>query len=80
RLVSLYDFENREKIFSAVDSRMKFCLMTVGASARPADLAFFLTQTAQLTNDHRHFTLSPDEFALINPNTKTCPVFRAERD
>ena len=28
-LVSLYDFENREKLFPAVHSRMKFCLLTI---------------------------------------------------
>ncbi|HQB98306.1 MAG TPA: N-6 DNA methylase, partial [Candidatus Cloacimonadota bacterium] len=28
-LVSLYDFENREGLFPAVDSRMKFCLLTL---------------------------------------------------
>ncbi len=32
-LVSLYDFDNREKIFLAVDSRMKFCLLTLSGSA-----------------------------------------------
>ena len=30
RLVSLYDFENREKIFPGIDSRIKFCLVTLG--------------------------------------------------
>jgi len=29
QLVSLFDFENREKLFPAVDSRMKFCLLTL---------------------------------------------------
>ena len=35
-LVSLFDFENREKIFPAVDSRMKFSLLTLTCSARSA--------------------------------------------
>jgi hypothetical protein len=30
QLVSLFDFENREKLFPDVDSRMKFCLLTLG--------------------------------------------------
>ena len=29
QLASLFDFENREKLFPAVDSRMKFCLLTL---------------------------------------------------
>ena len=79
RLASLYDFENREKIFAAVDSRMKFCLLTLG-QAEEAEFAFFLTQTTQLADARRRFTLGADDFARINPNTLTCPVFRARRD
>lgn len=79
RLVSLYDFENREGLFPAVDSRMKFCLLTLGA-AEHAQFVCFATQVAQLHDPRRRFTLSPAEFRLINPNTLTCPVFRSERD
>jgi hypothetical protein len=28
----------------------------------------------------RHFSLSTEDFALINPNTRTCPIFRSRRD
>lgn len=79
QLVSLYDLENREKLFPAVDSRMKFCLLTLGAAER-AQFVCFATQVAQLHDPQRCFTLTPDEFRLINPNTLTCPVFRSERD
>ena len=34
-LASLFDFENRNRIFPDVDSRMKFCLFTVGSGQRP---------------------------------------------
>ena len=79
RLVSLYDIENREKLFPAVDSRMKFCLLTLG-SADQAQFICFATQVSQLADPRRRFTLTPEEFRLINPNTLTCPVFRSERD
>lgn len=79
RLVSLYDFENREKIFAAVDSRMKFCLITLG-TATESEFAFFLTQAVQLGDERRHFSLSAEDFTRINPNTLTCPVFRTRRD
>lgn len=79
RLVSLYDIENREKLFPAVDSRMKFCLLTLGA-ADQAEFVCFATQVSQLADPRRRFTLTPEEFHLINPNTLTCPVFRSERD
>lgn len=80
RLVSLYDFENREKLFKAVDSRMKFCLLTTGKDIEQSELSFFATQTHHLTDKRRCFSLSADEFELINPNTLTCPVFRSQKD
>ena len=78
-LVSLYDFENREKLFPDVDSRFKFSLLSMG-EGESTDLAFFLTNTDQLANSRRHFQLTRDEFMLLNPNTQTCPVFRSEKD
>lgn len=79
RLVSLYDLENRDRLFPAVDSRMKFCLLTLG-TAQAAEFVCFATRVEQLADPRRRFTLTPDEFRLINPNTRTCPVFRSERD
>lgn len=79
RIVSLFDFENRKGIFPAVDSRVKFCLITLGSSEQ-ADFAFFLTDSSQLQDARRHFVLGPSDFASLNPNTLTCPVFRSVRD
>ncbi len=79
KLVSLFDFENSEAIFPAVHRSYKFCLLTIGASSM-ASLAFFLTDTSQLADGRRRFSLRSDEFALLNPNTLTCPVFRSARD
>jgi len=83
-LASLYDFENRAGIFPAVDSRMKFCLLTMTGRSRPvtgaASFAFFLHSTEQLRDADRAFTLSAADFMLLNPNTKTCPTFRTVRD
>jgi hypothetical protein len=79
RLVSLYDIENRDKLFAAVDSRMKFCLLTLGA-AEKAGFVCFATQVSQLSDPRRRFTLTAEDFARINPNTLTCPVFRSSMD
>jgi hypothetical protein len=82
-LVSLYDFENRAKLFPDVDSRYKFSLLTLTGAAAPtaeADFAFFLHQVSDLQDDQRRFALSAEDLARINPNTKTCPVFRTRRD
>ncbi|MFL1404628.1 Eco57I restriction-modification methylase domain-containing protein [Marinobacter sp. M1N3S26] len=80
RLASLFDFENREKLFKSVDSRMKFVLLTIADQIDQADLMFFSTRIEHLEDKERLFQLSPEDFALINPNTRTCPVFRAKRD
>ena len=82
-LVSLYDFENRERVFPGIDSRIKFCLLTMTGTDRPshqAEFAFFLYRTEQLQDDGRRFILEPADFALFNPNTRTCPVFRTRQD
>jgi len=80
RLAALYDFENREKLFPAVDSRMKFALLTLGSDCAEADFLFFATRVDHLRDPRRHFTLSADNIHLLNPNTRTCPVFRSRRD
>lgn len=79
QLVSLYDFENREAIFPSVHRSYKFCLLTLGQVVQ-ADFAFFLTNINQLSDQRRHFQLTAEEFALINPNTMTCPIFRSKMD
>jgi hypothetical protein len=82
-LVSLYDFENREKLFSGIDSRMKFGLLILGGqkvSVPEIDFAFFLTRVDQLGDEDRCFSLTSEDLALINPNTQNCAVFRRRRD
>lgn len=82
-LVAFYDFENREGIFPAVDRRYRFCLLTVsgnGSKRKTIEFAFFIRKTQQLTDDNYRFTLTSEDIAHINPNTKTCPVFRSKRD
>ncbi len=79
-LVSLYEFENREKLFPEVDSRYRFCLLTMGATRDPAHLLFFATRIDHLDDEQRRFTLTPQEVALLNPNTRTSPTFRTQRD
>src|SRR5712692_276614 len=83
-LVSLYSFENKEKLFSALDSRTNFSLLTLTSQSRPAtkgaDFAFFVHQVEDLKNEQRRFTLRASDIALLNPNTRTCPTFRSQRD
>ena len=82
RLKSLYDFENREKLFD-IDSRFKFCLLTVGQKQdKPREVSggFYLTRLDHLLDPARIYKLNTSDFERLNPNTKTCPVFRTSRD
>lgn len=81
-LASLFDFENREGIFPAVDSRYKFSLLTMRAAPDNAamEFAFFATRVEHLRDSRRRFTLRPEDFRLLNPNTRTCPIFRTRQD
>lgn len=90
-LVSLYDFENRRGIFPAVHRSYKFCLLTLrrkkieqdtegGGSPDTAEFAFFCHEVSDLADRNRRFTLRPDDFRLLNPNTRTAPVFRSRSD
>jgi hypothetical protein len=83
-LASLYDFENRAGLFPDVDSRMKFCLLTLTGVQRPAvhgaEFVFFAHSVEDLHDKQRRFTLAAEDLALLNPNTRTCPVFRCQHD
>jgi methylase of polypeptide subunit release factors len=79
----LYDFENRKPIFPGVHASYKFCLLSlVGRDLREREalFAFFMMDTADLEYADRVFALSPEEIALINPNTGSLPIFRSRRD
>ncbi|MBR1032964.1 Eco57I restriction-modification methylase domain-containing protein [Bradyrhizobium liaoningense] len=80
RLARLVDFENRDAIFAAVHRSYKFSLLTIGHGSQSADFAFFLTDVRQLAESERCFTLSAEEIARINPNSKTAPIFRSRTD
>lgn len=83
-LVSLFDFENKGIFFPGVHSSYKFCLFTTGSGNAPisnqAEFVFFAHSADDLYAPDRRFTLSADDIALLNPNTRTCPIFRSRMD
>ena len=89
RVGGLFDFENRRlgtdlpPFFPDVDSRFKFCALILGGEQRRFDetpCAFFLHDTAEISDANRCFPLAPSDFTRVNPNTGTAPVFRTRRD
>jgi hypothetical protein len=78
-IVSLFDFVNTLGFFPNVESQLKFCLLTIG-HAEKGEFAAFLKKAEFLADPAYRFELAPEDFALINPNTRTCPVFRSQAD
>lgn len=87
-LKALYDFENRRSrfglgpFFPDVDTRFKFCSF-VASPARQfvaTQCAFFLQDVSETRDPARTFPLSAKDFANVNPNTGTAPIFRSRRE
>lgn len=77
-LVSLYDFENREKFFP-IDSRYRFSLLTMGKSEQ-MDCVFYAQNFKDIEDPRRHIEFTSEDIARMNPNTGTCPIMRSYRD
>ncbi|MFG2100536.1 Eco57I restriction-modification methylase domain-containing protein [Micromonospora echinaurantiaca] len=80
-LVSLYDFENEDKVFPGVHNQFRFVLFAAGGRQRSVNrvsLVFRVRQANQVMA--RAYSLTPGEITLLNPNTGTCPVFLSRRD
>jgi len=83
QLSALFIFENEEKLFAGIDHRVNFSLLTLAGGERPsaaADFVGFVRRADLLKEDERHVRLSIEDIELLNPNTRTCPIFRRRRD
>ena len=82
RLRTLYDFENKKVFFPDIHASFKFCVFVATRTQRPtsARCAFYLHNVAELEDGDRSFSLTAEDFASVNPNTGTAPIFRTRRD
>jgi Eco57I restriction-modification methylase len=82
RLKALYDFENKKVFFPDVHASFKFCAFVASPSPlpAPAKCAFYVRNVSELQNPDTCFTLTAADFASVNPNTGTAPIFRSRRD
>lgn len=82
-LAEFFDFENRDKIFPGVHAQMRFGLMTLVGRARPTPNARFVSFATRIDQVHeptRRYELTAADIALLNPQTRTCPIFRSRDD
>ena len=82
RLKALYDFENKKVFFPHVHASFKFCVFVASPSQvkESANCSFYLHNLAELKDSERRFSMSAGDFARVNPNTGTAPIFRTRRD
>jgi hypothetical protein len=83
RLAALYDFQSGPGLFGAIGhGTFKFCLLTLTGSRAdaPAVFSFYSREAGAARSAASTFALTASDFALLNPNTRTCPTFRARRD
>jgi hypothetical protein len=82
RLYELLDFENRRRIFPTVHSAAKFCLLVFAALRLPGAprFTFYATDVREARDESNRIPLSYEQVLLVNPTTKTCPIFRSTRE
>ena len=82
RLKALYDFENKKVFFPDVHASFKFCVFVASPAQidGASQLAFYLHSVAEINDPDRRFPLTAENFARVNPNTGTAPIFRSRRD
>lgn len=83
-LASFFEFENAGFFPGAGQGHMlRFALTTIVGPGQEISETRFLfqgKQLAELADEDRVFTLSPEDIFHVNPNTKTCPIFQSRRD
>lgn len=83
-LASFFEFENEGFFPGAGQGHMlRFALTTiVGSQQRVVETRFLFQgkRIAELDDEDRVFILSPADIFHVNPNTRTCPIFRSRRD
>ncbi|MGH6795134.1 MAG: Eco57I restriction-modification methylase domain-containing protein, partial [Methylocella sp.] len=82
RLKALYDFENKKIFFPDIHASFKFCAFVASPSPtnQASKCAFYLHGVEELNDPDRCFPLTAADFARVNPNTGTAPIFRTRRD
>lgn len=81
KLVSVFSFNNSVYFSDIGLNQKQFALLTLGEKKdRDVKLAFNVSDGADLDDGRKLFSLSLDDFSLINPNTKNCPIFSSEED
>lgn len=83
RMVSLFDFENRDGIFPQVHRSYRFCLLSLTDPSKPAsnlEFAYFCHSVEDLNDKNRRIRLFPEEIRVFSPNTLAPPILQNQSD
>ena len=81
QLAAFYGFENEAKLFRGIDHRVNFCLLVLSrAPVKAPQFSAFVRHPEVLREPGRVYSLTAADIAVLNPNSRTCPVFRTRRD
>lgn len=84
RLVRLYEFDNRlRKFFPEVHPDTQFVILNFCGEQmkwKTPDFIFGVLNVNELEDKGRHVNLTSDDIRLLNPNTRTSPIFHTKRD
>lgn len=82
-LLSIFHFENEDRLFQTVNNMFRYVLLAVGGADRvtsAAKVVAFARRAVDVGDKDRQYELSAEEIALVNPNTRTFPTFKTRRD
>jgi len=81
-LAALFDIENEEKFFVNVDHRVRFTILicTGGERINRPVIVCFARHLSDIHEPERQVYMTPEDFDLVNPNTRNLPLFRTARD
>ncbi|GCL38348.1 putative type II DNA modification enzyme [Sphaerospermopsis reniformis] len=82
-LLRIQGFENEKFLFPGIDHRVSFCILFLGGSQvdfMEMNFSWFASNVTQANELARQVNLTKSDFALINPNTFNCPIFRTRQD
>lgn len=77
---SLLTLHRKERVTTcSMDSQTRNAMEKIDHSLG-AEFAFFCHEVSDLADTNRRFTLALEDFKLLNPNTRTAPIFRSRTD
>ena len=82
RIRSAFDFRNWHGWFPAIGYHERFTLLTIQSSGEDSELelGYYLDDPSDIVNSGKVFRITQREALILNPVTKTVPVFESIRD